>query len=291
MTEPPPWARPDPSAAPAPVPVRPETLPEPDPEPQPEPPPLFPSRAETGEPMLFPGGAARPRPSRDLPEVPRTGRRVGTGEPGGQAGTGPPPGRRPPSMRPPDAPPQHVVIPPADPDVGVLAGPIGETRSRRSYPGFVILIAAAVLATASVIGRSLVGGAPFALAIVPGMLVAVVWVVRRTTGAGADPSVPVRRFRLQPADGRTAHFLIDGEIEPGVLRPGALVRVHGRGERDGHTVARTVDVLATLDGPVVRQVTGRKPRAVVAAGVLSWASIALAGLLLAGAAVVIGGAG
>jgi hypothetical protein len=83
--------------------------------------------------------------------------------------------------------------------------------------------------------------------------------------------------------------VIDGEIDPGSLKPGDLVRVHGRGERDGHTVARWVDILATLNGPVVWQVIGREPTAAFAARLLSWISIAPAVLLVALAATVVAG--
>jgi hypothetical protein len=185
--------------------------------------------------------------------------------------------------------PRYAAAPPADPHVGVVAGPVGETRSKRSYPGFVVLIVAAVLAVAAVLGRGLVGDVPLALAVVPPVLVAGMWLALRLTGGGGELTVPVRRFRLQPADGRTGHFLIEGEIAPGSLEPGVLVRVHARGERDGHTVARQVDVLATLSGPVVRQVSGRPSRAVAAARLLSVIGLVLAGILLVGAAIVVAG--
>jgi hypothetical protein len=292
MTEPPPpWARPDPAAAPTPpptVPVRPESAPEPTPEP--EPPPLFPTQASAGDPMLFPGGTARRRARQDPPDTPRTERRArvgGTAVPPAPSGAAPPPGRRPPP--PPTTSAQDAAVPAADPHLGVLAGLAEQNRSRRSYPGFVVLIVAAVLVVATVLGRSLVGGVPVALVIVPIALVAAVALAQRLTRGGTDLSVPVHNFRLQPTDGRTGYFIIDGEIDPNSLKSGDLVRVHGRGERDGRTVARSVDILATLNGPVVRQVTGREPTAVFAARVLSWISIALAVLLVALAATVIAG--
>lgn len=186
--------------------------------------------------------------------------------------------------------PAHDAAPAvSDPRVGVVAGPMAETRSRRSYPGFVALVVAAILMVTTVLGRALGGGVPIALVLVPVVLVAGIWVAHRVTCGDAELSVPVQRYRLQPSDGRTSYFVIDGELDPGALTSGDLVRVHGRGERDGHTVARAVDVLASFSGPVVRRVTGRDPRAVSAARLLSGISIALALLLVGLAGVVIAG--
>ena len=171
--------------------------------------------------------------------------------------------------------------------MGVVAGPPDPSRSRRAYPGFVVLVVAAALTVATVLGRSLMGGIPVALTLLPLLPVAAVWLTRRLTHSDTDLSVPVHRFRLQRADGRTGHVLIEGEIPARSLNPGDVVRIHSEGERDGHTVAGSVDVLATLGGPVVRQVTGRPPAAVAAARVLSWISIALAAVSVAFAATVL----
>jgi hypothetical protein len=150
-----------------------------------------------------------------------------------------------------------------------------------------VLIVATVLTVATLLGRSLTGGVHVALVIVPVVPVAAIWLARRLTRSGAELTVPVHRFRLQPADGRTGSFVVDGEIGPDSLKSGDVVSVHSVSDRDGHSVARSVDVLATLNGPVVRRVTGREPRAVVAAHLLSWLSIALAVLLVAFAAAVL----
>lgn len=303
MTEPPPWARPDPASPrpdpapshpsparrpPGPAPRRPESVPEPDPEPVPEDPPLFPSEPVPENPLLFPGGPARLRlPGGDPPDVTRgASRRTGP--------DGPPPGRRPPPA--PDAPPSVApapagsapagpVVPPADPFVGLIAGPIEQMRARQSYPGFVVLTVAAVLSATTLAGRALVGTGSFWLVLVPVLVVAAVWPVQRLAGRD-DLAVPVRRFRLQPPDGRTGHFVLVGETAGGELSAGDLIRVHPGGRRDGFTVARSADVLASLTGPVVRRVTTR-PGAAGRAGRLSRLSLVLAALLVLASAVLV----
>jgi hypothetical protein len=300
MTEPPPpWALPRPSDVPPrrpEPPVRPESSAEPEPELEPESPPLFPSDAR-----LFPGGPARPRTREELPDPPRGPRRVRTdapartGEAASAAGeavpsapAGPPPGRRPPPMRQQaEVPDTDPGAPDTDPRVGVIAGPFENSRRRPSYPGTVVLIVASVLMIATVIGRALSGDAPIALVAVPVVLIAGIGVARRLTRGDGDLTVPVRRFEVQPAAGRARRVVLDGEIDPDALNPGDIVRIHGDRERDGHVVATSVDVLATLSGPVVRQVTGREPRPVVAARVLTWISIALAVLLVGVAAMIV----
>ncbi|MEV5208082.1 hypothetical protein AB0K35_11485 [Micromonospora sp. NPDC053740] len=152
-----------------------------------------------------------------------------------------------------------------------------------------MLIVAAGLTVAPMLGRFLMGGVPFVLVIMPVVPVAGVWLARRLTRSGGELSAPGHRFRLQPADGRTVRVVIDGEIDPDSLRPGDVARVHSAGSREGHIVARSVDILATLGGPVVRQVAGRTPGPIVAARLLNAISIALAVLLVASAAAVIVG--
>ena len=294
---PPPWARPDPadvSAEQSDALIRVDPALEPDAGSEPDPPPLFPSGA-----LLFPGGPARPRTRDEVPDVPRSVRHVRTGEsapvdraaatqvPPGR--TGPPPGRRPPPM-PQQAHPARDTGPGApapDPRVGVVAGSFEHGRQRRSYPGMMILMVSSILMITTLVGRSLVGDVQIALTAVPVVLIAGILLAQRLINGGEELTVPVRRFRVQPADGRARRFVIDGEIDPGVLEAGDVVRVHGDEDRDGHVVATSVDILAALTGPVVRQVIGREPRAVVAARVLSWISIVLAVLQVTVAAVVV----
>jgi hypothetical protein len=181
-----------------------------------------------------------------------------------------------------------------DPRVGVVAGPIEVTTAGRSFPGFAILAAAAVVTVAAMAGQTLigrVGGAKSTAGVLgPVLLVVLVWLARRLIGRGADPSVSVRRFRVQPVSGRTTSYILEGEVPPDALRTGDLVRVHGRRVRDGHVVARSIDVLATLGGPAVRAVVGRPSTVILAAQWLSQLSIVLAVLMLVSTAYLVAGA-
>lgn len=80
------------------------------------------------------------------------------------------------------------------------------------------------------------------------------------------------------------------DVPPDALRTGDLVRVHGRRVRDGHVVARSIDVLATLGGPAVRAVVGRPSTVILAAQWLSQLSIVLAVLMLVSTAYLVAGA-
>jgi hypothetical protein len=67
-------------------------------------------------------------------------------------------------------------------------------------------------------------------------------------------SVTVRRFTVRPATGPSTTYVLEGDLPADALRTGDLVRVvRGRRRHDGDPVARTVQILATLNGPVVRQ--------------------------------------
>jgi hypothetical protein len=76
---------------------------------------------------------------------------------------------------------------------------------------------------------------------------------------------------MRAETGRTATWTLLGADPDGVLRAGDLVRiVPGPGNQ-----ARTVEVLAGPDGPVVRRLNGRGLLAPV-----QWAGLALAAALL-----------
>ena len=86
--------------------------------------------------------------------------------------------------------------------------------------------------------------------------------------AGPDPEPgviagPVRVspagicFLVRPVAGPPMPYLLGGLHPAGVLRPGDLVRVRaGAARPDGTVAARAVEVLATLNGPVLRRLAG-----------------------------------
>jgi len=182
---------------------------------------------------------------------------------------------------------QPPVQPPAiDPHLGVVAGDVTRTTTRLSFPGLPILAAAAVATVAAVAGGTLTGritGGVLAAGVLgPALLVGVAWLVRRVVDAGDRRSV-AWRFRVQPATGMGRTYLLEGDLSPGALRTGDLVRVTEGRTRDGDIVALSVDVLATLDGPVIRAVVGR--RALVVRG-FDGGCVVLAVLMLAAAVLV-----
>jgi hypothetical protein len=61
------------------------------------------------------------------------------------------------------------------------------------------------------------------------------------------------RFPVRPVAGPTVVYVLAGTHFPGALRHGDLVRVvGGHPDPDGTVPATSVEVLATLNGPVVR---------------------------------------
>jgi hypothetical protein len=61
------------------------------------------------------------------------------------------------------------------------------------------------------------------------------------------------RFPVRPVTGPTVVYVLSGRHVPDALRHGDLVRVvGGRPGLDGSVAAASVEVLATLNGPVVR---------------------------------------
>lgn len=65
------------------------------------------------------------------------------------------------------------------------------------------------------------------------------------------------RFPVRPVTGPTVVYVLAGSHLPGALRHGDLVRVVGdRPGPDGIVPAASVEVLATLNGPVVRRLLG-----------------------------------
>jgi hypothetical protein len=68
------------------------------------------------------------------------------------------------------------------------------------------------------------------------------------------------RFPVRPVAGPTVVYVLSGPQFPGALRHGDLVRVvGGRPRPDGTIPATSVEVLATLNGPVVRHLLGFRP--------------------------------
>jgi hypothetical protein len=177
-----------------------------------------------------------------------------------------------------------------DPHLGVVAGEIARTTARLSLPGLPILAAAATVTVAAVASRALTGrisgGVLAAGMLGPVLLVGAAWLARRVVDPGDRRSV-AWRFRVQPATGMGRTYLLEGDVPPGALRTGDLVRVNeGRtrvSDSGPETVARSVDVLATLDGPVIRAVVGRRALAVRG---FSGGCVVLAVLMLAAAVLV-----
>ncbi len=284
MTDvPPPWARPRPGEEPPPPPVRPVPAP-PEPEPAPaEEPPLFAPRDE----QLFPGPAVRQRAREELPEVPRTARRLGSDPPARPPGAGkPPPGRRPPPAAP--APPPEGPAAPATPQdtVGLIAGPVRMTKptlSEKSSPGLVAVAIAAGLTLVATGGRALTGGVGLGLLlagiVLPLVLVAAVAVIRhRAARSPASSGGSVRHFTVRTTAGLSVPGIVRDGQPADALRTHDLVRlVKGRRGR-----IRAVEVLAGLNGPVVRRLVDRP-----ALGAAEWAGFASAAVLLAVAAVIL----
>ena len=278
---PPPWAVPDPRRRTPPVP------------PVPAPPEAAaPEQEQPDDAPLFPASPVRARARPPLPDLPRNRRLVGP-QPDPQepqpAANRPPPGRRPPPMPAPSE-PRREELP--DPSVGVVAGPVATTRSKRSFPGFPLLAAAAVVTMAATLGRGLLGdvSGPAMTGGVVVPLAVVIAVAVTLRAVGRDASVTVHRFRVQPANGHTASYVLEGDVPPGALSAGDLVRVVAGQARAGPAVARSVQVLATLSGPVLRVVPSGAPTALVVARWLSRLSIALSIVLLAYAAGMVLGA-
>jgi hypothetical protein len=186
----------------------------------------------------------------------------------------------------------------------VVAGPVTTTSARHRFWGFEVLACAAAIATVAIVGRALAGGLSGPAVAVgvlgPALSVALLgavrwWVAGRAPAGGATATgtppetVQVRRFRMQPVTGDARSYLIEGELPDDVPQTGDIVRVHGRRIRDGHVVAREVEILATLEGPVVRSMVGRPGPAYVASRWVSRLGLGLAAAVLLGAASVISG--
>jgi hypothetical protein len=154
------------------------------------------------------------------------------------------------------------------------------------------MVVTAAITVAVVASRALAGGTDRAVVaaglLAPASAVVSVWLTRRLLCRGAEPSVTVRRFRVQLVSGMMKAYMFKGELPPDALRTGDLVRVEGWRMRHGDTVVRSIDILATLAGPVIRAVVGRQSAAVVAARWLNGLCIALAVLMLIGVAFVVG---
>jgi hypothetical protein len=168
------------------------------------------------------------------------------------------------------------------PLTGVIDGPVRSSAvpaTAHTMPGLVAVTIAAVIALAAVAGRALAGDLPRPLLIVglvvpPLLIVAAALATRAGGGAGA-----IRRFRLRPATGpatdHTLHTTRAGEA----LNPGDLVRLV-----PGRRGPRAVEVVASLDGPMIRRL-----EAAPAVPPAQWAGlIVAAGLLIAAALLLLG---
>ncbi|MGK5682170.1 hypothetical protein [Actinoplanes sp. URMC 104] len=170
-----------------------------------------------------------------------------------------------------------------DPHVGLIAGPVTFTQvaeAQRPGIGVVAVAMSAVIALVALVATALAGRAGTGLLVV-GSAVVVVCVA---AVALADRLALRRglasecRFALRAETGETVVWTLHGAGQSSVLRIGDLVRVvpdGGRGSGPGRK-ARSVDVLAGPDGPVLRRLAGRSLLAPV-----QWAGLALAVVLLA----------
>jgi hypothetical protein len=95
-------------------------------------------------------------------------------------------------------------------------------------------------------------------------------------GRGSDRTIPVRRFRVKTTEGDAVAYVLKGLISDDALRPGEIVRL-----RRGRSRVRELDVLVTLNGPVIRHLRAR----LSAASVMNQVCLVAAGLVGAGAVI------
>lgn len=226
--------------------------------------PLFADRAPSGEPYLFPGRGRPRRPAAGLAPAPRITRQARPAReqhvkptkdgqarsardeirPAGEA----PGGARPPRARPRPGPlpslPPATATPPKLPD---------RPPRRRRLP-WSQLVAKLRAPTGD--------GACVGVIIGPVETTTVRRRLLRIPRSTATVASIVHRFQVRPTSGPDQWYALEGEKPPhDALGSGTIVRVTGRRTRDGHLLAREVEVLATLDGPVVRVVAPRPRRA------------------------------
>jgi hypothetical protein len=142
--------------------------------------------------------------------------------------------------------------------VGLVAGPVQvglEPAAARSAPGLAAVAVTAVVTIAGAAGRMLLDGPSLVLLTLglamPVLFLAAVgiaeWWTRRS-GAGT-----VLRFTLRATTATSTSYTLRGNLPAGGLQTGDLVRVLP-GRRGS---VRAVEVLATLNGPVLRRLAGR----------------------------------
>ncbi|MET7467279.1 hypothetical protein ACFYON_04945 [Micromonospora sp. NPDC005686] len=148
--------------------------------------------------------------------------------------------------------------------MGVLLGPIQPDVETRRFRGAIVLSCAAVptivlTAVRAALG-TLDGGVAAAGLLVPLALAAAGQVAarlsRRYARGRQDGDVTVRRFRIRVPDGGTHWYALEGGVPDEALHAGDIVRARRRRRADV-AVVRELDVLATLEGPVIRHVRGR----------------------------------
>jgi hypothetical protein len=231
-----------------------------------EPPPWARPREDSGR--LF----ASRRLNQEVPETRRPPRTA----------AGPPPGPKPPPI------PAAAEPPPVrrDPLIGLITGPVSYTRVTQDHrPGIGVVAVAmsAVIAAAALVATALAGRAGTGLLVVGTVLIVVcagaVAVANRLAIRGGMGSEC--RFVLRAETGRSTAWSLHGAPQTGVLHTGDLVRIvpGAKGK------ARAVEVLAGMDGPVLRRLEGRGLLAP-----LQWAGLAVAVALLALTTAVLWGA-
>ncbi|WP_203679754.1 hypothetical protein [Actinoplanes siamensis] len=171
----------------------------------------------------------------------------------------------------------------SDEFVGLVAGPVVITRatvSGQAPPGLLAVAVAALITLAAAGGRALRGGAGFGV-----VLLGVALPLLVVTGVAVEQfrasTGKVRQFTVRTRDGRSTPFTLRDDEPRDALRANDVVRVTpGRGG-----TARTVAILAGMDGPVVRRLAGHPalPRSVRLGFAGAALLLAVTALLLAGA--------
>ncbi|MEU7796761.1 hypothetical protein AB0B11_25370 [Micromonospora tulbaghiae] len=180
--------------------------------------------------------------------------------------------------------------------MGVLLGPVQPHAHSRRFPGALALSCAAVLMIVLTAVRATLGTLDGVI-VAAGLLVPIALATagqgaarlsRRHAGGTPDGDVPVQRFRIRSSDGATHSYALEGSVPDDALRAGDIVRA-GRRRRADVTVVRELDVLATLEGPVIRHVRGRPAGAYLVRTWVDRLCLTVAALVGAGALVLAAG--
>ncbi|MFG1713405.1 hypothetical protein [Micromonospora sp. NPDC049203] len=183
--------------------------------------------------------------------------------------------------------------------MGVLLGPVQPDVETRRFRGAIVLSCAAVLTIVLTAVRAALGTLDGVI-VAAGLLVplalaaaglAAARLSRRYARGRQDGDVTVRRFRIRSPDGGTHWYALQGSVPDEALRAGDIVRARRgrRGRRADVAVVRELDVLATLEGPVIRHVRGRAGSAYLVRAWIDRLCLIVASLVGGGALVLAAG--